>query len=222
MITETPANLTKTGYAYTRLREMVLAGDLEPGSTLQQGKLATQLGVSTTPLREAIRRLAAEGLVTLAEHKDARVTDVSSAEAASLLQVRERLDPLAIRLAATERTDEELAAILEAERHLRPVSSEGTVDALLAHRRFHRAIYLASHNQVLIDLLERLWDKADRYRLIGLRSRRDSDADSARVAAEHRELADAVENRDPERAESAMLQHISNSLGRRAIDALNS
>ena len=220
MLTEAPTNLTKTGYAYTRLREMVLTGDLEPGSTLQQGKLATQLGVSTTPLREAIRRLAAEGLINLAEHKDARVTDVSSAEATGLLQVRERLDPLAIRLAATERTDDELALILEAERHLRPISSEGTVEALLAHRHFHRTIYQASHNQVLIDLLERLWDKADRYRLIGLRSQQDTESDSERVAAEHRELADAVEKQDPERAEAAMLQHIRGSLGRRAIDAL--
>ena len=220
MMNAQPGIFTKNDYAYARLRELILTGELPPGSQLQQGQLAKDLGVSTTPLREAIRRLAAEGLINLAAHRDARVSEVTGEEATYLYEVREQLDPLAAALAASRRTSADLEAITVAERELRPLSSDAGLPALLAHREFHRAIYTASHNPILVDLLERLWDKADRYRLIGLRSRGDSEADSERVATEHRELVESIEAGDPDRAEETMRRHIGASLGRRAITAL--
>ncbi len=213
-----PQSLTKNDFAYIQLRELILTGALEPGSPLQQGRLAEEMGVSTTPLREAIRRLNAEGLITLAAHRDARVAEVTQREAEDLFTVRQKLDPLAAELAATAHTEAEIEAILEAEARLTPLTVEGNIEALLAHREFHRRIYHASHNEILIDMLERVWDKADRYRIIGLRRRGDSAEETERVANEHHELTLAIQSREPERARKAMETHISDSLGRRAIE----
>lgn len=216
-----PQSLTKNDFAYVQLRELILTGALEPGSQLQQGKLAEEMGVSTTPLREAIRRLSSEGLITLAAHRDARVANVTQREAEDLYTVRKQLDPLAAELAAKERTVAELEAIQEAEKHLQPLTNDGNIEALLAHREFHRRIYQASHNDILTDMLERLWDKADRYRVIGLRLRGDSVDETKRVADEHHELVEAISVQDSDRARKAMEDHINSSLGRRAIEVFD-
>ncbi|NUL45386.1 GntR family transcriptional regulator [Cellulosimicrobium funkei] len=211
---------TKNDYAYVELRDRILTGVLPAGSVLPQGRLAQEIGVSTTPLREAVRRLAAEGLILLEAHRDARVAEVTAAEARHLYEVRASVDPLAAALAASRRTDDDLEQIRRAEAELRPLSGNATLEALIAHREFHRSIYRASGNPLLVDVLERLWDKADRYRMVALEARRDSEEDSRRVAEEHRQIAAAVESGDPAAAEHAMREHIDKSLGRRAIAAL--
>jgi DNA-binding GntR family transcriptional regulator len=212
--------LTKNAYAYEELRRRILAGELAAGQTISQEHLAVELGVSTTPLREALRRLDAEGLVTLASHRDARVTELDAAEARSLFEIRENLDPLAAKLAAGRRTDADVAAIEATLRGLEPLSASTGFEALLAHRAFHRSVYTASHNPLLSSLLEGLWDKADRYRLVGLRSTPDSDEDRERVRREHAEIAETVIAGDARAAERAMKKHVQGSLGRRAIAAL--
>ncbi|UCZ88271.1 GntR family transcriptional regulator [Gordonia sp. WA4-43] len=217
----TPGGMfTKNDYAYAELQRRILTGVLPAGAVIPQAKLAAEIGVSTTPLREAIRRLSAEGMVELEAHRDARVTPVSADEARHLYQVRENLDPLAAALAARTRTAADIAAISNAFDRLSPIASASDVEALVRHREFHRAVYRASGNPVLIDILERLWDKADRYRVIGLSHRGDSPDDRSRVTAEHQAIMEAVADGDAERAEALMREHIGNSLGRRAIDAL--
>ncbi|MBR7194714.1 GntR family transcriptional regulator [Gordonia sp. SCSIO 19800] len=211
---------TKNDYAYAELQRRILTGVLPAGAVIPQAKLAAEIGVSTTPLREAIRRLSAEGMVELEAHRDARVTPVSADEARHLYQVRENLDPLAAALAARTRTAADIAAVSNAFDRLSPIASASDVDALVRHREFHRTVYRASGNPVLIDILERLWDKADRYRVIGLSHRGDSPDDRSRVTAEHRAIMEAVADGDTERADAVMREHIGNSLGRRAIDAL--
>jgi DNA-binding GntR family transcriptional regulator len=213
---------TKNAYAYEELRSRILSGELVQGQSISQEQLAAELGVSTTPLREALRRLDAEGLVTLESHRDARVSSLNAAEARSLFEVRERLDPLAAMLAATRRTEADMTAIRTALQDLEPLSSATSdVQALLVHREFHRAVYTASHNELLMSLLEGLWDKADRYRLVGLQSKSDSDTDAERVRREHIEIAEAVIARDEKTAERVMRKHVGGSLGRRAIAALD-
>lgn len=217
----TPGGMfTKNDYAYAELQRRILTGVLPAGAVIPQAKLAAEIGVSTTPLREAIRRLSAEGMVELEAHRDARVTPVSANEARHLYQVRENLDPLAAALAARTRTAADIAAISNAFDRLSPIASASDVDALVRHREFHRTVYRASGNPVLIDILERLWDKADRYRVIGLSHRGDSPDDRSRVTAEHRAIMESVADGDAERADAVMREHIGNSLGRRAIDAL--
>lgn len=213
--------LTKNAYAYEEVRQRILMGTLEQGQPLAQSQLAEELGVSLTPMREALRRLDAEGLVYIDAHKNARVATLSAAEARHLFEVRERMDPMAAALAAERRTPEDIARIKETAARLTPLADDTDLDALAAHREFHRAIYTASHNDLLINLLEGLWDKADRYRQVGLKTRKDSAADRKRVDKEHARILRAVVAGDAAMAESSMLEHVQGSLGRRAIDELD-
>ncbi len=96
--------VTKCDSAYATIRQRILGGDLAPGQVLQQRELATALGISTTPLREALRRLATEGLVELDSHRDARIAALRAEQARDLLEVRLALDPVAASLAAQRRT----------------------------------------------------------------------------------------------------------------------
>lgn len=217
-----PALLTKSAYAYEELRTRILTGVLPQGSVLSQALLAQEIGVSTTPLREALRLLAAEGLVQLESHRDARVTSLTAEEARNLYVIRENLDPLAASLAAESRTDGDITTIRATLEQLTPLHDAADLHAMTVHRAFHRAIYTASHNPLLIGILEGLWDKADRYRQIGLRSQKDSEKDRQRVQEEHIQIADAVIAGDPVRAKEIMQRHVVGSLGRRAIAVLSS
>jgi DNA-binding GntR family transcriptional regulator len=212
--------LTKAGYAYSEVRERIMSGVLPQGATVSQEALAAELNVSTTPLREAMRRLASEGLVILDAHRDARVAPLTAAEARSLFEIRQQLDPLAVRLAAERRDDADAVHIRAAAASLEPLDAGSGLAALEAHRAFHAALYRASHNDLLIGLLDGLWDKADRYRRAALETREDSPDDRARVQAEHQAMMAAVLDGDPAAAEEHMRSHIANSLGRRAIDIL--
>ena len=214
--------LTKTDYAYAALRKRIMSGALPHGSAVSQEALAAELNVSTTPLREAMRRLASEGLVILDAHRDAHVAPLTADEARSLFEIRQRLDPLAVRLAAERRSEADSARIRVAASSLEPLVAGSSVDALDAHRAFHAALYRASHNDLLISLLDGLWDKADRYRRATLEAREDSPADRARVEQEHQAMMSAVLDGDPDAAEEHMHRHIANSLGRHAIDILTS
>jgi DNA-binding GntR family transcriptional regulator len=220
MSVDTRPALTKSAYAYQELRRRILAGELSQGQSISQEQLAVELGVSTTPLREALRRLDAEGLVTIDAHRDARITELTAEEARSLYEVREQLDPLAARLAATRRQDADVAAIETTLKGLEPLSASADFESLLAHRAFHRSIYTASHNTLLMSLLEGLWDKADRYRQLRLQAGPESPEDQERVRVEHNAIAEAVIAGDAKAAESAMKKHVRASLGKRAIASL--
>lgn len=212
---------TKNAYVYEELRRRILSGDLAEGQPIAQGPLAAELGVSTTPMREALRRLGAEGMVTIDAHRDARVARLTADEAHSLFEIRERLDPLAAGQAARRGTAEEIREIEEAARLIRPLSDGTDLDGMAAHREFHRTIHRASHNLLLLGLLESLWDKADRYRQVALRAEPVSLEESERVRREHEALTAAIVAREPDLAEQIALEHVAHSLGRRAIEALS-
>ncbi|MCI2419329.1 GntR family transcriptional regulator [Saccharopolyspora sp. K220] len=210
---------TKSEFAYAALRNKILAHDYGPGETLNQAILARDMGISTTPLREALRRLESEGLVELGAHRDARVSRLSAEEARDLLEMRRALDPLAASRAAERRASRDIARMRAAFEELRPLPDRPDVSDLVAHRRFHRSIYVASHNELLIATLDGLWDKADRYRMVGLRERRDQ-ARRDETAAEHRAMLDAVIAGDSAGAAEVMRRHIRSSLGATALSRL--
>lgn len=205
---------TKSDFAYELVRNKILTHEYPPGATLNQAMLARDLGISTTPLREALRRLKSEGLVELDAHRDAHVARLSAEEARDLLEIRLALDPMAAALAAERRTKEDIAE-LRAASGVKPLSNHPTVADLVAHRRIHRAIYTASHNDVLISTLDALWDKADRYRLQGLEVERDQ-AERDQKDAEHQELLLMVIAGDSAGAAEVMRAHIQSSLGAKA------
>jgi DNA-binding GntR family transcriptional regulator len=203
---------TKSDYAYLRVRSAILSGELAPGSVLNQATLAKTMGISTTPLREALRRLKVEGLVHLDAHRDAHVADLTAEEARDMLEVRRSLDPLGAALAAERRTKADIAAIRAASDHLDPRPVNATVADLATHRRFHAAIYRASHNDLLIKSLNELWDKADRYRLLALQVDR-GDAAREQKRLQHQQMRDAVIAGDADTAFSVMQDHIEAGLG---------
>ncbi|GAA1005181.1 GntR family transcriptional regulator [Nocardiopsis tropica] len=211
---------SKSQYAYEEIKQRILADELHPGAALSQEGIAAELGVSTTPVREALKRLAAEGLMTLETHRDARVTELTFEEAQSLYEVRSHVDPLAAGWAAQRRTGADVEAIRRALDALDPLTGTSGIQALNAHRDFHRAVYRASHNEPMIGILDSLWDKADRYRQFTLRHRAGSASEDARVRGEHRALAEAVIGGQSGTAEEVMRGHIEQSLGRQAMEAL--
>jgi DNA-binding GntR family transcriptional regulator len=210
---------TKSDLAYTRLRALILSGDLAPGAVLPQAALASTIGISTTPLREALRRLKQEGLVELDAHRDARVRPLDAAEARDLLELRRSLDPLAASLAAERRTDADLTDVRAALDGLEALSAQPSAAELESHHRFHAAIHRASHNALLVETLDGLWVKTDRYRRHGLEAGRSDEELEAR-ATEHRGLFEAVRNGDPELAAELMRRHVETSLGARSADRL--
>lgn len=211
---------TKSDLAYTRVRALILSGELEPGAVLPQVTLARTIGISTTPLREALRRLRQEGLVSLDAHRDARVAPLDATEARELVELRQSLDPLAASLAASRRTDDELSEIATVLAGLESLSSHPSLEQLEHHRRFHAAIYRAAHNALLADALDGLWDKSDRYRLHALEDERE-EADRTRSAEEHRLLFEAVRDGDSEGAAEVMRRHVAASLGAQAAERLS-
>jgi DNA-binding GntR family transcriptional regulator len=210
---------SKGGLAYTELRRRITSGELPPGSRLSQYDLADELGMSITPLREAIRRLASEEWVEMDTHRDVRVAPMSADEARQLLEVRYSLEPSATELAALRRTDREVAAMRAAADDLLPVTRTWGEDAIAAHRAFHRAIYVASHNTVMIRLLDDLWDKADRYRRIGLELPAGAEPRTIDLN-QHYELLELVIKGDSAAAADLVRAHIRNSLGAKVTGAL--
>ncbi|MEU5893947.1 GntR family transcriptional regulator [Streptomyces sp. NPDC047461] len=211
--------VSKSDYAYAELRGQILSGSLAAGARLAQYDLAQSLNMSITPLREAIRRLSSEGLLTVETHRDVRVSAMNSDEARQLFEVRLSLDPTAAELAARRRTEGDVATMRAAVDRLLPVTRQWGEEALSAHRAFHQALYRASHNDVLIRLLDDLWDKSDRYRRLGLELP-PGDEPRTRDLQEHHQLVDLIEAGQAEEAGRLMRDHITHSLTATAISAL--
>lgn len=195
-----PVAATKADRAYQQLRRDIIEGRLPAGVPLDQEAIAVAQGLSTTPVREALNRLEAEGLVINRAHRQTVVAPVSVQAVADTYAVRLELDPLAAGLAAIHASDEEAAAILSLA-HRKP--EQDPVATLHGNRRLHRAVYAACGNAVLIRILDLLWDRSDRYRLMLLNA-----VEVMEVAHhEHLAIATAIVDRDAERAASLTREH---------------
>jgi len=213
-----PVFTSKADVAYALVRQRILDGTLEAGSKLAQYDLAADLGVSITPLREAVRRLSGEGWILLDTHRNARVAGLDLAGARQLLETRRALEPAAVALAAERRTDEDVARMHAALRRLRPVTRRWGEAALTAHREVHRALYCAAHNEVMVRILDDLWDKSDRYRRVGLQLPPGGEA-RTRDFEEHHELVRLVVDGDSDAAAALMASHVDHSLAAAVLAA---
>jgi DNA-binding GntR family transcriptional regulator len=211
---------TKSDAAYAEVRRRILAGELAPGSVLDQYRLSESMGMSITPLREALRRLRGEGLIDIDVHKDTRVAPLTSTEARELFEIRMALDPAAAELAAQRRTNADITIMRNAARQLVPVTRTWGEKGLLAHSAFHRSLYVASHNDNLVAMLDGLWDKSDRYRRLGLMLPSGAE-NRERDFIEHRKMMEMVIDQDAQGVGDLMRQHIRLSLAVAAIDALD-
>lgn len=189
--------------AYEQLRALILAGDLEPGSRLAQAALAEQLGTSRTPVREALRRLAVEGLVEFNPNRGFRTSDLGLAAVLRRLEVRLILEPGIAALAAERRDDADLAALAAAIG--REAKASDPSSAHDASRDFHLLLARATKNPELERTLEALWIVEVGRRLLARRAT-EHDWQTGDVE-EHRRVLDAVEARDSERAAELMEKH---------------
>lgn len=204
------ASLTKAEAVYREARWRILTGALPPGAPVNQAELASEFGVSPTPVREALRRLESEGLVVFIAHSMVMVSPLDLQELDELYAIRVDLDSFAGRLAASNRTDEDVARLKEL---LAPPAGALT-DRFERNREFHRSVYRASGNQQLIALLDRLWDRTERYRIVLVANEADGRGESyvaSHSADEHKAIANAVIKGDGDRVGSLLGEHVQHS-----------
>jgi DNA-binding GntR family transcriptional regulator len=198
------AYATKAEAVYDEIRRRILSGVLEPAAHLNQDALAPELGVSVTPVREALRRLEAEGLVRFQAHKTVVVAPLSREELSEIYDLRLRLDPYAASLATTNASAEEIGEIDRLARA--PVSDDPAEQVALNHA-FHRAIYVRSGNALLADILDRLWERTDRYRIMLLTR----DVNVLSAVREHVQISEAMRARQPRTVARLTRAHIANA-----------
>jgi DNA-binding GntR family transcriptional regulator len=198
-------NLTLWQRVYDHLREEILAGHLQPGAELAEVALSERLGVSRGPLREAIGRLAAEGLVTVRPRRGAVVRSLSKEEFLELYQVREALEMMAVRLAVPRLTDDDLAALQGlTETMARHAERDEVSDFFEANAEFHARIFEASGNGKLQELYRQLLGQIGRYRIRSLILR----GNLQRSIAEHAAILRAAKRGDADRAAHLMSEHV--------------
>jgi DNA-binding GntR family transcriptional regulator len=192
---------TKAEAVYSELRRRILSGILAPGSRLNQDALAPELGVSVTPVREAVRRLEADGLLEFEAHKTVVVAPLSRVELGAIYDVRLQLDPHAAAL-ATAAAGEDVLTEIERLAHT-PMQGDA-LEQVAFNRTFHRAIYAQCGNPILIDILDGLWERTDRYRIVLLRR----DLDALAATREHVAIAEAMRARDARGVAKLIRGHI--------------
>lgn len=192
---------------FNTLRQAILKGELEPGERLMEIQLAERLGVSRTPIREAIRKLELEGLVLMIPRKGAEVAEISEKSLREVLEVRRSLEELAIELACQRITPEELTALEEAENRFARAVEDGKVMAIAeSDENYHELIYQATANDRLVQILNNLREQMYRYRLEYIK-----DEDRRQIlVVEHEHILRAVRRRDIADAKSAVREHIDN------------
>jgi DNA-binding GntR family transcriptional regulator len=198
-------NLTLWQRVYDYLRAEILAGRLEPGVELAEVALAEQLGVSRGPLREAIGRLATEGLVIVRPRRGAVVSPLSKEEFLELYQVREALERMAVKLAVPRLQRDDIAALQMLIDAMAAHAQRGQVPEFFeANAAFHARLVDVSGNARLRDLYRQLVDQLSRYRTRSLRLR----GNLQRSIAEHAAILRAAKRGDAERAAHLMSEHI--------------
>lgn len=190
---------------FDALREAIIAGRLEPGQRLLENQLAEELGVSRTPVREAIRKLELEGFVVMVPRRGAYVASISLKDVTDVFEIRGALEGLAAQLAAERATDEEIEHM---ERHLveigRSVEQRDVVKLVELDTGFHELLYVASRNQRLGQILNLLREQIQRFRTQTL-----AHPERMKVALEeHRRIVEALAMRDPELARRLAEEHI--------------
>jgi len=205
-----PARGSQGGHAYEKLRGLVRDGVLKPGDRVIEATVAHQLGVSRTPVRDAIRRLEAEGLVDYEPRAGLVVAKLDRRGVAELYEMREVLEGTSARLFTRHASDmevQELVELVELERELQARPEE-----LGAHNlKFHRQIHRGAHNRFLERALRAV--NAVRW-LLGPTQMSDARR-AAQALEEHAELVEAISQRDAERAESVARKHLRSAQVRR-------
>lgn len=196
---------------FETMRDAIITQVLKPGERLMEIQLADEMGVSRTPVREAIRKLELEGLVVMVPRKGAYVAGVSMKDIHEVYEVRSALEMLAVTLAAERITEEELDAL---ERQvLRESEEEDRQDGsdldniIYIDSSFHDIIYQAAHNQRLVQFVNILQEQLQRFRAASLAR----PGRSKTALEEHKQIVEALSERNGELAAKLAREHIENA-----------
>lgn len=186
---------------FNTLRKAILRGELKPGERLMEIALANRLGVSRTPVREAIRMLEQEGLVIMIPRKGAQVAQITMKDLNDVLEVRLGLEELAMQFACKRITQEEIGEMKQALEEIERLQEAEDVTALAeADVAFHDIIYKATDNKRLNQIINNVREQMYRYRVEYLKDSRTRGT----LLKEHREIYEAVAGRDEERAKACI------------------
>ena len=198
-----PALGTQSNQLAQQLEEMIFSGQVRPGEKLEEATIAARFGVSRTPVREAIQRLVATGMVEVRRRKGTIVTQLTMPRLIGMIEMMAEMDILAARLAARRATPEERDGIGEILARARSAVADQQVYTRL-NREFHWALYAATHNHYLEDVALRTWKVLQPYRNFRLdqASRRKSSL------AEHEAIYEAIRTSDGDLAAQKMGSHV--------------
>ena len=192
---------------FNTLRQAILRGELKPGERLMEIQLANKLGVSRTPIREAIRKL--EGLVLMIPRKGAEVAEITEKNMRDVLEVRKALEELAVQLACDKITKEEIEEMKKAAEDFKKIlKSKDITEIAEADVRFHDIIYMATDNQKLIQLLNNLREQMYRYRVEYLKR----EEAHPQLIAEHAAIIEYISKGEKKAATDIMCKHIDNQV----------
>lgn len=194
---------------FKTLRQAILRGELKPGERLMEIQLANKLGVSRTPIREAIRKLELEGLVLMIPRKGAEVADITEKSLRDVLEVRKALEELSVQLACDRITDEQIRELEEAAGEFEEIlKSDDVTEIAEADVNFHDIIYRATDNQKLIQLLNNLGEQMYRYRVEYLKN----PEVHKKLICEHEEIICYIKRHEKEKAVRIVCEHIDNQV----------
>ena len=192
---------------FNTLRQAILKGELKPGERLMEIALAERLGVSRTPIREAMRKLELEGLVVMIPRRGAQVANITEKDLNDVLEVRIVLENMAIEKACKLMTQEQMDKLWEAAKEFERTMADGNLVRLAeADVAFHEIIYQASDNCRLIQVLNNLREQIYRYRVEYLKEEETRNV----LVREHEELCQAIKERNVEKAQKISFRHIEN------------
>lgn len=194
---------------FEHIKMAIINGELKPGERLMEVQLADRLGVSRTPVREAIRKLELEGLVIMVPRKGAYVSDVSLKDIIDVFEVRETLEGLAASLAAEKISDEEIKKLEDivntTKQYVEKEDVQGIIDSDV---KFHDYIFSLSRNDKLIQIMSNLQEHIYRFRVIYVSMAKKS----VKMINEHSELLNAIKSREPQKAKMLAVSHVESIL----------
>jgi DNA-binding GntR family transcriptional regulator len=199
---------TASDYVADHVRSSILHGRLELGSKLDQQALADELGVSTIPVREGLRRLEAEGLVRILPRRGAYVAEVSTEEIIEVARIRVPLEELAIKLAAPKLGADDLLELRRMNAELDGLTGEEQASEWGAlNRVWHLRLYQGAGSPMLLQMISMLWDRSTLYRQLN-----NAQVDHRRKSVvEHASILEALEQGDAAGAARGLRRHIQRS-----------
>ncbi len=190
---------------YEELKMQILTGAIVPGTRMMEVELAKEIGVSRTPIREAIRKLEKEGLVTIEPRRGAYASQISTEDMVEILEVRQNMEGLAAFFAASRMSADQMAELKDVSTHYNDAVQSGNMEDMIRHdTRFHRIIVESCNNKVLVQMIEQLQEMVLRFRYIYY----DNFRRAENMPEEHQLILDAIQSGDAEAARAAADVHI--------------